>query len=89
MARIEEAKDTPVVSVIDVPLVAEKKSFPPRLLVILLLTAVSVGIASIFLLVRNGWRQVSPVDRGKMLAEEIATSMRRQLRRLRVPGGSR
>ncbi len=89
MARIEEAKDTPVVSVIDVPLVAEKKSFPPRLLVILLLTAVSVGIASIFLLVRNGWRQVSPVDPRKMLAEEIATSMRRQLRRLRVPGGSR
>ncbi len=43
MARIEEAKDTPVVAVIDQPLVAEKKSFPPRLLMILLLTAFSVG----------------------------------------------
>ncbi len=31
MARIEEAKDVPVVSVIDSPGIPEKKSFPPRL----------------------------------------------------------
>ena len=42
MARIEEAKDTPVVAVIDQPLVAEKKSFPPRTLVTLLLTMLAV-----------------------------------------------
>jgi len=89
MARIEEAKDTPVVSVIDPPLVAEKKSFPPRLLVIVLLTAVSVAIASAFIIARNGWRQVSPADPRKMLAEEIAASMRAQLRALRPVRGAR
>ena len=43
MARIEEAKDTPVVAVIDQPLVAEKKSFPPRLLMMLLLTMLALA----------------------------------------------
>jgi uncharacterized protein involved in exopolysaccharide biosynthesis len=89
MARIEEAKDTPVVSVIDPPLVAEKKSFPPRLLVILLLTAVSVAVASAFIIARNRWRHVSPVDPRKMLAAEIAASMRTQLRRLQAGRGGR
>jgi uncharacterized protein involved in exopolysaccharide biosynthesis len=84
MARIEEAKDTPVVSIIDSPIVAEKKSFPPRLLVILLLTAVSVALASVFIIARNRWRQVSPNDARRILAEEVADSLRLQLRRFQA-----
>ncbi len=75
MSRIEEAKDTPVVSVLDQPQVAEKKSFPPRLLVMLLLTAFSVGVASVILLLRNVWEGVEVDDPRKVLAQQIAASL--------------
>lgn len=87
MARIEEAKDTPVVSVIDPPLVAEKKSFPPRLLVILLLTGFSAAITSIFVLARYFWDQVSVADPRRLLAQQIATSISTQLSRFTPQSG--
>jgi uncharacterized protein involved in exopolysaccharide biosynthesis len=79
MARIEEAKDTPVVSVIDMPLVAEKKSFPPRILLTLILTVFAVVVASFYILNRHQWDQVSLNDPRKVLAQEIARSFRTQL----------
>jgi uncharacterized protein involved in exopolysaccharide biosynthesis len=81
MARIEEAKDTPIVSVIDAPQVAEKKSFPPRLLVILILTAAALGIASAFILLREAWRQVDASDSRKLLAKRIAGTVRTEFAR--------
>lgn len=80
MARIQEAKDTPVVSIVDPPLVAEKKSFPPRLLTILLLTAFSAATASAFILARYFWDQVSLSDPRRLLAQQIRASISSQLR---------
>jgi uncharacterized protein involved in exopolysaccharide biosynthesis len=81
MARIEEAKDTPVVAVIDQPLVAEKKSFPPRLLMMLLLTAFCAGATSFYIVLRHQWQEVSPGDPRKILAQEITTTVRGELER--------
>lgn len=81
-ARIQEAKDTPVVSIVDPPLVAEKKSFPPRLLTILLLTAFSAVMASAFILARYFWEQVRSADPRRVLAHQISASISTQLRRL-------
>src|SRR5271170_3738252 len=89
MARIEEAKDTPVVSVIDPPLIAEKKSFPPRLIVILLLTSLAVTGASVFILLNERWRLVDPDDPRKLLAQEVGDSLQAQLRRLPLNRGTR
>ncbi len=84
MSRIEEAKDTPVVAVFDQPLVAEKKSFPPRLLIILIVTAFAVMTTSFYIVLSAMWHQVSPADPRKMLAHEISQNLSRQLeRRLR------
>jgi capsule polysaccharide export protein KpsE/RkpR len=74
MARIEEAKDTPVVAVIDPPLVAEKKSFPPRLLMILLLTLLAVGTTSFYIVLNSMWENLSPSDPRKLLAREMGNS---------------
>ena len=74
-ARIEEAKDIPVVSVIDPPGVPEKKSFPPRTL--LTLGAVllgTVGTASWLLFIEQ-WRTIAEDDPRKLLAEDIAASV--------------
>jgi capsule polysaccharide export protein KpsE/RkpR len=76
LARLQEAKDVPVVSVIDAPGIPEKKSFPPRLLLSLLLTASAVLVFCAALLIRNRWREVPADDPGKALAMEIASGMR-------------
>ena len=81
MARLEEAKDTPVVAVIDQPLVAEKKSFPPRLLMMLLLTGFSVGATAFYIVLRSMWEHMGKGDPRKVLAQEIGDSVRRQMER--------
>ena len=81
MAHIEEAKDTPVVAVIDQPLVAEKKSFPPRLLMILLLTTLALAATSFHIVLRSMWDHVSPSDPRKLLAQEISDNLRVKLER--------
>jgi capsule polysaccharide export protein KpsE/RkpR len=80
LARIQEAKDVPVVSVIDSPGIPEKKSFPPRLLLTLLLTLVSTSIAAALLLAWNRWLHISVSDPRKMLAHEIYGTLRARLR---------
>jgi capsule polysaccharide export protein KpsE/RkpR len=79
MARIQEAKDIPVVSVIDLPGIPEKKSFPPRLLMALLITVTSVVLTSVLLLVQRHWLQVPTNDPVKVLANEIAGSVQQRL----------
>jgi capsule polysaccharide export protein KpsE/RkpR len=79
MARIEEAKDVPSVSVIDAPGIAEKKSFPPRLLVSMLLTLIALGSASALLLAREHWSTISTGDPRKALLSEIASVFERRI----------
>ncbi len=82
LARIEEAKDVAVVSVIDAPGVPEKKSFPPRLLVTLCLTALCVVCASIMILVHDGWQNLESANPGKALGTDILNVMRSRIRSL-------
>ena len=76
MARIQEAKDTPVVSVIDVPGIPEKKSFPPRLILTFLLTLLSVAVASALIIFREGWSRLNPNDPRRALADEVVPAIR-------------
>jgi capsule polysaccharide export protein KpsE/RkpR len=71
LARIQEAKDVPVVSVIDSPGIPEKKSFPPRLLLTALLTLVSISIAAALILAWQRCLQISPSDPRRVLARRI------------------
>ena len=87
MARIEEAKDVPVVSVIDSPGIPEKKSFPPRLLLTLLLTFLSFAGASALILIRDHWSTVDPRDPRKMLAAEVLPVLRRRIHSIRLKRG--
>lgn len=47
-ARMEEAKSLPIVSVLDGPVIPEKKSYPPRSLIVLLAGMTSVVLMSIY-----------------------------------------
>jgi uncharacterized protein involved in exopolysaccharide biosynthesis len=75
MARIQEAKDIPVVRVLDAPGLPEKKSFPPRLIVALVLTLLSTITASALVLVRDGWNRTEESDPRKVLLRTIHSSL--------------
>jgi uncharacterized protein involved in exopolysaccharide biosynthesis len=89
IARIDEAKDISTISVIDSPGIPEKKSFPPRLLLALILTFLSFTTASALILVRHHWSGIHPEDPRKALAVEVLSVLRRRsqflLRWRRVP----
>jgi uncharacterized protein involved in exopolysaccharide biosynthesis len=79
MARIEEAKDIPAIKVIDPPGIAEKKSSPPRLLLSLFLTALSLVCASALIILRNYWSAIDMRDPRKALAADVLPVLHRRI----------
>jgi capsule polysaccharide export protein KpsE/RkpR len=80
LARIEEARDVPAVSVIDAPGVPEKKSFPPRMLLTALLTFLSVAVAAALILFRDNWSRLESHDPRKTLAADVLPVLRGRFR---------
>lgn len=82
LAKVQEAKETPSVKVLDPGTVPEKKSFPPRLLIIFLGTALASSMSLVWVLGANQWRQADPSDPRKMLAQEIVASAKARMSRM-------
>jgi len=79
LARIEEAKDIPVVSVIDAPGIPEKKSFPPRLTVALGFAVFGFIATSVWLLLSSRWSAISAADQRKQFVQEVAANLRQAI----------
>jgi capsule polysaccharide export protein KpsE/RkpR len=75
-ARIEEVKSIPVVGVIDVPELPERKSGPHRTLIVLISTVLSAVLTAAFLLARRSWLLMDHEDPRKALAHRITSTMR-------------
>ena len=71
IAKVEEAREIPSIKVLDVADVPEEKSFPPRMLFVLLCTLLVLAGSSGWVLSREHWRAVDPEDPGKVLAQEV------------------
>jgi capsule polysaccharide export protein KpsE/RkpR len=71
LARVEEAKETPSVKVLDAARVPQKKSFPPRLEIVLLCALLSLVGAALLTLARARWKDIDPSNPGKILAREV------------------
>ncbi|MFZ3201252.1 MAG: hypothetical protein WA175_08870 [Candidatus Acidiferrales bacterium] len=71
LAKVEEAKEIPTVKVLDSPEVPEKKSYPPRLFMIVLgtLGTLALGITSV--IGKSRWREMDSQDPTKLFLEEI------------------
>lgn len=89
LARIQEAKDVPVIRVIDAPGIPEKKSFPPRTVLCLVLTFLTMLGAAGLILARHHWSGISPLDERKVLSAEIAEELHGDLQRLLSRGRAR
>jgi capsule polysaccharide export protein KpsE/RkpR len=87
LAKVEEAKETPSVKVLDSASVPERKVFPPRLVVICLSMGVAflAGIAAIT--AKEKWRRIPPGDPIKMFVLEVLHSVRASAS-WAVPGAS-
>jgi uncharacterized protein involved in exopolysaccharide biosynthesis len=79
LAKVEEARETPSVKVLDPADVPERKSYPPRTLLILFGTALLFVLASAWVLAKAAWEKIDPQDSGKQLALEVAQSIRRKI----------
>lgn len=71
LARIQEAKEVATVNLIDPANLPEKKSWPPRLLIAALLTALSLAGAGVWVVGSAHWERVDPDDPGKKFAEGV------------------
>jgi uncharacterized protein involved in exopolysaccharide biosynthesis len=77
LAKVEEAKETPSVKVLDPARVPEKKSFPPRLLIVFLGTFIAFGSAMVWLLSTKSWEETDPSDPRKVFAREVVATLKR------------
>jgi capsule polysaccharide export protein KpsE/RkpR len=83
LAKIEEAKEIPVVKVLDPADTPERKSFPPRLLIMVLGVVFSVCLAALLAVGSQAWGSIDPRSPHKQLLTEIWLHARAQVRSLR------
>jgi capsule polysaccharide export protein KpsE/RkpR len=76
LAKVQEAKETPSVKILDPATIPEKKSFPPRLLIMLLGTFLAMTLSVVWVLGSNQWQQADPDDPRKILAQEVAATLK-------------
>jgi hypothetical protein len=76
LAKVEEAKETPSVKVLDPGRVPERKSFPPRALIIFLGTFVAAAGSLVYVLGARSWEETDPKDPRKLLAQEVVATLR-------------
>jgi len=79
LAKVQEAKETPSVKVLDPPNVPEKKSFPPRLLIISLCTGLTVLGSVIWIFGKQAWDQTEQADPQKIFALEVIHTVQARL----------
>ncbi len=76
LAKVEEAKETPSVKVLDPGRIPERKSFPPRLLMVFLGTFLVVSSSVIWMFGAKRWEDADPNDPRKILAQEVVTTLK-------------
>ena len=76
LAKIQEAKEIPTVKVLDRAFVPEKKSFPPRLLIIALGTLLAVVISGTWVVGIAAWKTIDSTDQRKSFALEVMATQK-------------
>jgi uncharacterized protein involved in exopolysaccharide biosynthesis len=79
LAKVQEAKETPSVKILDPPDVPEKKSFPPRLLIITLGAMLAILGSVSWVFGKQAWDQTVQEDPQKMFAQEVIHTVRARL----------
>ena len=75
LAKVEEAKETPSVKVLDPSDLPDRKSFPPRLIIVLSCSTLALVAGGLFVFARGRWDKADASNPGKALAREIGQTL--------------
>ncbi|HWY22614.1 MAG TPA: hypothetical protein VNX26_15410 [Candidatus Acidoferrum sp.] len=89
LARVEEAKETPSVKVLDRARVPQRQSFPPRLQTVLLCAFLPLLGASLVTVGGARWKKIDPSSPGKIFAGEVLAKVNTHMPWSSPPNGSR
>lgn len=85
MARIQEAKEIPTVNVVDQANFPEKRSSPPRAMIIVGLTLLTIVGSSVWAVACHNWRLMDPQDPGRVFTEGVWRETSQHFRRWIAP----
>lgn len=86
LAKVQEAKEIPSVKVLDPPVVPEKRSYPPRLLILILGAMLSFALGAFWVLVVVFWEKTDPMDPRRELAGQVFATVKSSLGRWSANG---
>jgi len=75
MAKVQEVKEIPTVKVLDVAAIPDKKSFPPRLLIMILGTAFAFAVSTTWIFGKAMWDETDANDARKVFAQEVLSTV--------------
>ena len=81
MAKVQEVKEIPAVKILDAAGIPDTKSFPPRMLIILLGTTCALAGAMSWVCAKAVWKQMDPKDLRKAFANEVLADLENRLPR--------
>ena len=76
ISKVEEAKEIPTVKVLDPADLAEKKSFPPRLLIMVAGMLFAIASAAVWVVAINFWRELDEHNPEKLFVLEVLSTFR-------------
>jgi uncharacterized protein involved in exopolysaccharide biosynthesis len=79
LAKVQEVKETLSIKVLDPPNVPEKKSFPPRLPIMMLGAILALVSSVVWVLGKKVWTQVEDDDPQKVFAQEVFHTIRARI----------
>jgi capsule polysaccharide export protein KpsE/RkpR len=88
LVKVQEAKETPSVKVLDAPNIPERRSFPPRLLIILVFGLMGLIGGAFYLHAEERWGKLEANDPGKVFVGEVVQAVNARMP-WTTPNGSR
>jgi capsule polysaccharide export protein KpsE/RkpR len=82
LAKVEEARETPSVKVLDTADVPERKSYPPRTILVLLATGFVFVVSCVWVLGHARWQEIDSADPTKILSQQIFQNIRTSVNRI-------
>jgi len=76
LAKVQEAKETPSVKILDPAGIPEKKSFPPRLVIMFLGTFLALALSVVWVMGSARWEATDALDPRKALLTEIGGTLK-------------
>jgi uncharacterized protein involved in exopolysaccharide biosynthesis len=71
IAKLDEAREGAIVQVVDAAVVPDKKSFPPRRLIVIVFTVLAIVVAPLWLFLRKGWARNRELPENRQRLEAI------------------